>query len=53
MMDDILIFGKKSKEHWEGVKLVLPIIHDSGMTLKKEKCQFGVPQVKLLVIWFR
>ena len=26
-----------------------PIIHDSGMTLKTEKCQFGVTdEVKLL-----
>ena len=48
MMDDILIFGKNSKEHWKRVRLVLERIRDSGMTLKKEKCQFGMTEVKFL-----
>ena len=48
MMDDILIFGKNSKEHWKRVRLALERIRDSGMTLKKEKCQFGMTEVKFL-----
>ena len=35
-MDDILIYGKNSKEHWERVRKVLKRISESGMTLKKK-----------------
>ena len=48
MMDDILVYGTNSKEHWQRVKLVLQRIRNSGMTLKKEKCQFGMTEVKFL-----
>lgn len=48
MMDDVLVFGKSESEHWVRLKLVLGRIQDAGMTLKREKCEFGVPEVKFL-----
>ena len=48
MMDDILVFGRNSTEHWKRLRLVLDRIRKSGMTLKKEKCEFGVTEVKFL-----
>ena len=48
MMDDVLIYGKDPTEHWERVYQVLDKIHKSGMTLKKEKCEFGLTEVKFL-----
>lgn len=48
MMDDVLVFGRDAKEHWIRLRLVLEKIEKSGMTLKKEKCEFGVTEVKFL-----
>ena len=48
LMDDVLIFGKTAKEHWTRVRNVLKRIEKAGMTLKKEKCEFGVREVKFL-----
>ena len=48
MMEDVFIYGKDPTEHWERVYQVLDKIHKSGMTLKKEKCEFGLTEVKFL-----
>jgi len=48
MMDDVLIFGKNEEEHWSRLWLVLQRINEAGITLKKEKCEFGMNSVKFL-----
>ena len=48
MMDDVLVFGRDAEEHWVRLRLVLERILNSGRTLKKEKCEFGVTEVKFL-----
>ena len=48
MMDDVLVFGTDAEEHWCRLRKVLQRILNSGMTLKKEKCEFGVTEVKFL-----
>ena len=48
MMDDILVYGKDSEEHWIRLKKVLKRIEKSGMTLRKEKCLFGCTEIKFL-----
>ena len=47
-MDDILIYSKNSKELWERVRKELQRISESGMTLKKEKCEFAKNEIKFL-----
>jgi len=48
MKDDVLVFGEDSVQHWTRLKEVLKRIREAGMTLRKNKCQFGVPSVKFL-----
>jgi len=48
MMDDVLVFGENSVQHWMRLQEVLKRIREAGMTLRKDKCQFGVPSVKFL-----
>ena len=45
LMDDILIFGKDEAQHWARVDAVLSRIKESGLTLKKEKCEFAMKEV--------
>ncbi|UYV69370.1 K02A2.6-like, partial [Cordylochernes scorpioides] len=47
-MDDILIFAKRKEEHDETLREVLRRLKNSGITLNKEKCQFGVNNVTFL-----
>ncbi|UYV65457.1 K02A2.6-like [Cordylochernes scorpioides] len=47
-MDDILIFAKRKEEHDETLREVLRRPKNSGITLNKEKCQFGVSNVTFL-----
>ncbi|UYV83042.1 K02A2.6-like [Cordylochernes scorpioides] len=47
-MDDILIFAKRKEEHDETLREVLRRLKNSGITLNKEKCQFGVSNVTFL-----
>ncbi|UYV81835.1 hypothetical protein LAZ67_20002653, partial [Cordylochernes scorpioides] len=49
-MDDILIFAKRKEEHDETLREVLRRLKNSGITLNKEKCQFGVSNVTFLGI---
>ena len=48
MMDDVLVFGSTPAEHWGRLKAVLDRVSRSGMTLKKEKCEFGCSEVKFM-----
>ncbi|UYV80674.1 K02A2.6-like, partial [Cordylochernes scorpioides] len=47
-MDDILIFAKRKEEHDETLREVLRRLKNSGITLNKEKCQFGASNVTFL-----
>ena len=46
-MDDILVFGTDETEHWVRLRTVLEKIERAGMTLRKDKCEFGKSSV-----WF-
>ena len=48
IMDDILVFGNTPHEHWQRLKMVLQRKSEAKMTLKKEKCKFGMTSVKFL-----
>ena len=48
LMDDILVYGKNANEHWYRLSKVLKRIEKSGVTLSKEKCEFGTSEVKFL-----
>jgi hypothetical protein len=48
LMDDILVYGKDADQHWSRLRRVLSRIRKAGMTLKKEKCEFGRGTVKFL-----
>ncbi|UYV68125.1 K02A2.6-like, partial [Cordylochernes scorpioides] len=47
-MDDILIFAKRKEDNDETLREVLRRLKNSGITLNKEKCQFGVSNVTFL-----
>ena len=44
--DDIFVFGKDQASHDIALRKVLQRLHEKGLTLGKEKCQFNVPEVK-------
>ena len=48
MMDDILVVGKNKEEHDIRLHEVLDKLNRAGLTLNREKCQFGVDEVKFL-----
>ena len=48
LMDDILVYGSDPSQHWARLHKVLERIESSGMTLRKEKCEFGLTEVKFL-----
>ena len=47
-MDNILIFSKDQKEHWEQTKRVLQRLQEHDLYLKAEKCKFEVQEVEFL-----
>ena len=47
-VDDILIAGKGEKEHQERLTAVLRRIRDSGIKIRKDKCQFSVTSIEYL-----
>jgi predicted aspartyl protease len=47
-MDDVLVFGKNEEQHWYRLRKVLSRIKNSGVTLKREKCEFGRDCIKFL-----
>ena len=47
-MDDILVFGRNTAEHNQRVEAVLKRIRDAGVTLNKDKCEFGKSRLSFL-----
>jgi len=47
-IDDIIIYSKTWKEHLEHLKYVFEQIQKAGMTVNKEKCNFGKTTLKYL-----
>ena len=48
MMDDVLIHGCTPEEHDARLEKVLQRLHDTGLTLNLQKCQFSQSEVKFL-----
>lgn len=48
MLDDILVTGVDRAQHLERLKAVLKKLHQVGLTLQKEKCEFFKDQVEYL-----
>ena len=48
MMDDVLVIGENENQHWSRLRAVLDRISRSGMTLRREKCEFGVHSITFL-----
>jgi hypothetical protein len=46
--DDILIYSKSWSEHLHHISIVLQILRENQLFVKKEKCQFGQEQVNYL-----
>ncbi|XP_048255270.1 uncharacterized protein K02A2.6-like [Haliotis rufescens] len=47
-MDDMIIFGKDTREHNERLKAVLQQCRDSGLKLNREKCEVGITELTFL-----
>jgi hypothetical protein len=48
LMDDVLVFAKDQNTHWQRLRAVLSRIYNAGMTLRKDKCEFGCQSVRFL-----
>lgn len=47
-LDDILVFGRTFEEFVNNLNLVFKRIKDANMTLKPQKCEFGMTEVNIL-----
>lgn len=47
-LDDVIVFGRTLEEHEERLEKVLKRLHDEGLKLSMEKCQFYQPSVNYL-----
>ena len=47
-LDDILVTGRTEEEHIKNLDIVLERLEGAGLRLKKEKCQFMLPEVEYL-----
>ena len=47
-LDDILVTGKTTKEHLHNLCAVLLRLQENGVTLRKDKCKFFLPEVEYL-----
>ena len=47
-LDDILVAGKTSEEHVHNLRAVLQRLSESGLKLRRKKCQFFLPAVEYL-----
>lgn len=47
-MDDILIYGTNKEELHQTTVAVIDRIKDAGLTLNREKCEFGASKIKFL-----
>jgi len=43
-----LVHEPSEAEHWHNLQRVLDAVERSGMTLRKDKCQFGKREIKFL-----
>ena len=48
LMDDVLVYAEDYVTHWRILQSVLCRLESSGITLHKEKCEFGVKSIKFL-----
>ena len=48
IMDDVLVYGSTQQEHDKRLKAVLQRVQTSGVTLKKDKCEFSKNTLKFL-----
>ena len=48
LMDDVLVYGRDTKEHKERLTEALRIIQAARVTLNPRKCEFGKTQLKFL-----
>ena len=47
-LDDILVTGSTTEQHLQNLSAVLSRLQECGITLRKEKCQFFLPEVEYL-----
>ena len=47
-LDDILVTGKSEAAHLENLRTVLDRLEAAGIRLKREKCEFMLPQIEYL-----
>ena len=47
-IDDILIFSKDGVVHGDHLRMVLGALEENGLTIKLEKCQFGMNRLEYL-----
>ena len=50
-LDDIIVFSKSKEEHMEHLKIVFEKLKESGLRLKKEKCQLF--QEELIILGYK
>ena len=48
LMDDVLVFAADCDTHWKRLHAVLCRLQEAGVTLNKQKCEFGCKSVKFL-----
>ncbi|ROT71743.1 hypothetical protein C7M84_009929 [Penaeus vannamei] len=47
-VDDILIFSGDPNEHLQHLRVVLKRLHNNGLVVRQDKCQFGATSVEFL-----
>ena len=47
-IDDIIIYSESEEEHASHVDRVFKLIRDAGLSMKIEKCHFGVKEMSIL-----
>ena len=47
-LDDILIWGQNESEHQQRVKAMLQRLHENGLAISRDKCQFSKPAIQFL-----
>ena len=52
-VDDILIDSKSKEEHKGHLGIVLQVLRDHQLYSKFSKCEFWLPEVKFLGMWYR
>ena len=50
--DDILVYGVDEKDHYRALSEVFSRLRESGLTLKRNKCEFGRTSVKFFGLIF-